>query len=94
MAEMKSGQKKRKKVTFSIQAAGARQVILMGDFNNWNPKTHPMKKGGGGIWNKTVMLAPGQYEYKFLVDGQWQEDPHNGNTCANCFGTMNNIIDL
>ena len=95
MADRKTSRKTpRKKVTFSVQAAGAHQVFLMGDFNNWDPKTHPMKKSGGGIWNKTVMLQPGKYEYKFLIDGEWQEDPQNGRACKNCYGTINSILDL
>lgn len=83
-----------KKVTFSLEAAEANEVVLTGDFNNWNPKTHPMKKQGNGMWNKTVMLSPGKYEYKFLVDGNWAEDPRNEQACANCFGTRNNVLDL
>ena len=79
---------------FSMDAAQAEEVILMGDFNNWNPKLHPMKSAGDGIWSKTVMLYPGKYEYKFLVDGDWKEDPRNDKTCPNCFGTQNNVLNL
>ena len=66
----------------------------MGDFNNWDPKKHLMKKDGNGVWNKAVILSPGSYEYKFLVDGQWKEDSQNDQTCLNCFGTYNNILNL
>lgn len=81
-------------MTFSLEAADAEEVLLMGDFNNWSPKKHPMQKDENGIWNKAVMLSSGHYEYKFLVDGQWREDPQNNRRCANCFGTFNNIIHL
>ncbi len=95
MAKVKSKKKiKRKKVTFSIDLSGAQEVILMGDFNNWNPKKHLMKKDGNGVWNKAVILPPGSYEYKFLVDGHWKEDPQNDQTCLNCFGTYNNILNM
>ena len=95
MAKVKSKKKiKRKKVTFSIDLSDAQEVILMGDFNNWDPKKHLMKKDGNGVWNKAVILPPGSYEYKFLVDGQWIEDPQNDQTCLNCFGTYNNILNL
>jgi len=95
MAKVKSKKKiKRKKVTFSIDLSGAQEVILMGDFNNWNPKKHLMKKDGNGVWNKAVILPPGSYEYKFLVDGHWKEDPQNDQTCLNCFGTYNNIFNM
>ncbi|MDY6973201.1 MAG: glycogen-binding domain-containing protein [Thermodesulfobacteriota bacterium] len=38
------------------------------------------------------MLYPERYEYRFLVDGQWYNDPQNDLTCPNCFGTQNNVI--
>ena len=85
---------KRRKVTFSLQAKEADRVVLVGDFNNWDPKVHPMKNAGDGMWSKTVMIPAGTYEYKFLVDGTWCLDPRNAQTCPNCFGTYNNICDL
>lgn len=95
MPKAKSKQKiKRRRWTFTLDAAEAKEVILMGDFNDWNPKSHPMKKNENGMWNKVVMLTPGDYEYKFLVDGQWREDPLNERVCPNRFGTYNNVINL
>ena len=83
---------KRRRVTLTLKAPKARKVILMGDFNKWNAKTHPMKGDEDGVWEKIVMLPPGRYEYKFLVDGQWWTDPKNEQTCYNCFGTQNSVI--
>ena len=85
---------KRRRITFSFEATAANEVILMGDFNNWNPKKHPMKNDGSGTWNKTVVISPGKYEYKFFVDGEWKKDPRNGQTCSNCFGTQNSVLNL
>lgn len=85
---------KRRKVKFSLEAAEAKEVILMGDFNDWNPEKHPMQSVGNGVWNKTVMLPVGTYEYKFLIDGDWKLDPQNNHICPNCFGSQNNIINL
>ncbi len=95
MSKVKTKQKiERRRVTFSLEAAKAGEVILMGDFNDWNLKKHPMKTDGNGVWNKTVIISPGKYEYKFLVDGQWKEDPQNDQTCPNCFGTQNSVLNL
>ena len=95
MSTVKSKNKnKRRKVTFSLDLSGAKEVILMGDFNNWSPKKHFMRQDGNGVWNKAVLLPPGSYQYKFLVDGQWREDPKNDQTCLNCFGSYNNILNL
>jgi 1,4-alpha-glucan branching enzyme len=90
---------KNNNVTFSFKSTEARKVILIGDFNNWNPQKHPMKKKWNemwwnGTWEKTVMLPPGQYEYKFLVDGEWTIDPQNIQTSQNDFGALNSILNL
>lgn len=93
MPKGKSKEKaKRRRVTLSLESPNAKEVSLMGDFNTWNAKTHLMKKDESGTWKKIVMLSPGKYEYKFLVDGEWQNDPGNQQTCLNCFGTHNNVI--
>ena len=95
MTKSKSKQNpKRRRITLSLEAPQAGQVHLMGDFNRWNAKFHSMKKDENGLWNKIVVLTPGRYEYKFLVDGQWQNDPRNVESCYNCFGTHNNILNV
>ena len=93
MSRIKSSQKSgRRRVIFSLESPDAKEVILMGDFNQWNPKKHPMEKYKNGVWKKTTMLFPGTYEYRFMVDGQWKNDPNNNQTRANQFGTKNNFI--
>ena len=93
MPRIKSNQRSgRRRVIFSLESPDAKEVILMGDFNQWNPKKHPMKKNKNGVWNKTTMLFPGTYEYRFLVDGKWKNDPNNNQTRTNRFGTNNNFI--
>jgi 1,4-alpha-glucan branching enzyme len=93
MSAKKSESKlKRRKVTFSLASPDAKEVILMGDFNQWNPKRHPMKKDNNGVWEKTTMLFPGRYEYRFLVDNRWENDSKNKQSCFNSFGSKNNFI--
>lgn len=95
MSKDKSKQKiKNRRVTFSLEAVEANEVVLTGNFNGWSLKKHRMKKDERGMWNKTVMLSPGIYEYKFLVDGHWTEDPRNHRLCPNCFGTQNSVLEL
>jgi len=84
----------RKKIDFLLQAPHADKVFLAGDFNQWNSKKHPMKKGKAGVWEKTLMLAPGIYEYKYMVDGCWQEDIINQQNCLNPFGTYNQRLTV
>ena len=83
---------RRKKITFSMEAVGAKEVHLVGEFNDWKSRAHPMKNDGNGIWVKQLQLPEGNFEYKFLVDDQWVADPQNERACPNCFGTLNNIV--
>jgi len=85
---------KRRKVTLYFDAPGARNVALVGTFNDWDPKRHPMHHSGGGRWNKSLFLPPGEYEYKFWIDGRWQEDPRNAQTVSNPYGTKNSRLSV
>src|SRR5512140_3445884 len=64
-----------KPVNFACWAPGARQVSLIGDFNDWQPTATPMKKQPDGAWTVQVSLSHGHHRYLFLVDDQAQLDP-------------------
>jgi 1,4-alpha-glucan branching enzyme len=85
---------KNRQVQFEYNIEGAASVFLLGDFNDWNQKKHEMKKNDDGIYRKTLVLSPGTYEYKFLVDGQWKSDPLKELAPMNSFRTMNNVIHV
>ena len=57
----------------------ATRVILSGNFNNWNEAELEMDKTSQG-WQLWYVLGPGNYEYKFIVDGKWMTDPVNPNS--------------
>jgi 1,4-alpha-glucan branching enzyme len=82
----------KRKITFMLNDDHAMQVAVAGDFNNWSPTSHLMKKNIKGVWEKSVFLETGRYEYKFLVDGEWQSDPKNSQLSRNSFGTTNNVL--
>jgi 5'-AMP-activated protein kinase regulatory beta subunit len=82
----------RRRISFALKAPDAQLVALVGNFNGWNPKKHPMAKNNKGTWQKTILLEPGTYEYKFWVDEQWIIDNCNDYRCPNTFGTLNNLI--
>ena len=90
--QTKKTQKRR--ITFKLEASEAKEAILAGDFNSWDAKKHRMRRDDKGRWTKIVTLAPGRYEYKFLVDGQWQNDPSNDQMVPNSFGTLNNTLTV
>lgn len=54
----------------------AENVYVAGNFNLWNEKELAMQKTASG-WQLPYVLAAGNYEYKFIVDGNWITDPVN-----------------
>ena len=84
-----------KSVTFSIHAEKGKTVYVAGEFNKWNPTSKKMAyKARSGIYSATLKLAPGTYQYKFVIDGTWCADPANANAVPNTQGTFNSVIDV
>ena len=83
-----------KKATFKYMAPEAQCVLLAGDFNAWKPESHPLKRTSNGLWKINLSLSPGRYEYRFLVDGQWYNDPDCKSYAPNPFGGDNCVINL
>ena len=54
----------------------AKQVVLSGSFNGWRKDELFMKKTAIG-WELPYTLGAGNYQYKFIVDGNWILDPAN-----------------
>lgn len=65
-------------VTFMLEAPQARQVLLAGEMTDWDKHKQAMARGADGIWRLRLDLAPGQWLYKFVVDGRWVHDPATG----------------
>ena len=84
-----AGKDKPKKVQFELLALDAQKVHLAGNFNNWNASANVMKKDKKGIWKAVLSLRPGRYEYRFLVDGNWENDPACCDCVPNEFGSQN-----
>ena len=82
------------KVTFALPEPNAKQVALCGEFNNWSPDATPMQLQEDGHWETTIALAPGRYEYKFVVDGQWLPDPLAHENVWNQHGTLNSVVEV
>jgi 1,4-alpha-glucan branching enzyme len=81
-------------VVFAAKFENAGEVLVAGDFNNWNPVS-PMKANARpGLWTMKLPLRPGRYRYRFVVDGKWMTDPHNQYVEANQFGELNNVIEV
>lgn len=83
---------KKSRVTFTYRAEPGSSVYLAGSFNNWDPDAKPMvDKKKVGVYSASVMLAPGSYEYKFVIDGTWCADPECSDWVQNDHGTLNSV---
>ena len=69
-------------------------VYLAGSFNKWDPQGLKMvDKDGNGLYSVSVTLAPGIYEYKFVINGVWTLDPDpDRDWTQNGLGTLNSVL--
>jgi serine protease AprX len=83
----------RDRVKFTYHNDAAASVALVGDFNQWNSFAHAFTKQSSGLWEVEIPIRPGEYQYKFLVNGmKWVEDPSNGLKATNDFGGLNSLL--
>jgi chromosome partitioning protein len=82
-------------IILSLTAPEAKEVYLAGDFNQWRiDNKSRMELGDGGKWMKRLQLKPGNYRYRFVVDGQWRQDPENPRYEVNPFGSMDSLLEV
>ena len=83
-----------KKETFQLIDPNAEEVLLLGDFTNWEEDPILLKHERDGIWKATVPLGPGAHEYRFIVDGQWRDDIKCSHRWPNPFGGENCVREV
>jgi len=84
-------------VTFSTPAAPqAASVHLVGDFNQWDPTAHAMKRRKDGSWSITLRLPQGDsYQFLYLIDGDhWMADEAPDARVGNPYGSDNAVVQL
>lgn len=79
-------------VTFTFKAPDAATVFLSGNFNGWSPTGDKMTKGEDGVWSVTIKLKPNTYQYKFVVDGKWIQDPEVAASADDGNGGKNSVL--
>ena len=85
----------------SCVAPGAKEVFLVGTFNEWKPGLRPMRRRSDGKWLAELNLPPGRYEFKFVVDGHWCYEPGFPDQAGlgeglvlNSLGTSNRVLEV
>ena len=83
------------RVTFELPSeVNANTVALCGEFNDWDPTQHPMKRRKDGSFSLTISLKPGdEYRFRYLVDGErWENDWEADKYLPNEFGTEDSVV--
>jgi chromosome partitioning protein len=74
----------------------ANDVRIAGDFNGWVPdkgvRSLIESEGQTRIWTKILRLAPGTYQYRYVVDGEWRADPDNPEIVSSVVGGRNSVL--
>lgn len=86
---------KERQIVFSLKAANDAVVKIAGDFTDWKPKKLKLaKRRSGALWQTSIKLRPGSYQYKYLVNDRWIPDPTNKKIVDNGLGTANSLITV
>ena len=89
----KDGKAALKSVTFTVHAEADQNVRLAGSFTDWETKAKKMTfKKRKGVYTATVKLAPGEYQYKFIIGDKWATDDQNTEFVPNDKGTFNSKL--
>jgi len=85
------------KVSFrfdAAEAAEAKTVQLLGDFNNWNESAEPMTALKTKDFTATLELETRKaYQFRYLINGSvWKNDPQADYFAANSFGEENSVV--
>jgi predicted esterase len=78
---------------FSYYSPGAKEIFLAGDFNGWKGRETPLIKGKDDVWRTVLRLGPNRsYDYKYIVNGNWVNDPNNRDLNPDIAGGANSVI--
>jgi len=85
-----------REVVVRFRDAAAAEVRIAGDFNGWIPDRGVSSlvedEDGRRVWTKVLKLAPGTYQYRYVVDGEWRADPDNPRFVAGPVGGRNSLL--
>jgi hypothetical protein len=90
----RAAQEKPVAVQFVLDAAAAKSVALVGDFNAWDGSATPLvRDSASGAWSVVAAVPPGRHVYAFLVDGKvWTLDPRAPKAKDSDYGTEQSVV--
>lgn len=63
-------------VGFRVWAPNAHSVSVVGDFNGWSNGSNPLSSESNGYWSTDVFGATIGQQYKYVINGNWKNDPY------------------
>jgi 1,4-alpha-glucan branching enzyme len=79
------------RLTFALPVAGP--VSVVGEFNDWDPAAHPMKRRSNGLRSVVLTLPPGRYSFRYLAEGgSFFDDPEADAVEPNGFGETHSVV--
>lgn len=83
-----------RRIAIVAKALEAKDVRVTGDFTQWALTGIPLSHDGNGRWRTVLPLAPGEYQYRLLVDGEWRDHAEATERVANPFGSENCVLKI
>jgi len=90
---VEKSRKKRVNLIFNPKGKNYKKVQLAGEMNGWNPSA-TFLKFNDSIWQTELLLNPGEYQYKIVVDDNWILDPANPDSVDNNIGGYNSLLTV
>ena len=82
------------RVTFSLpREVDAEAATICGDFNDWSPTKHPLRRYKDGHFGVAITLPSGEYRYRYLLDGvRWENDWEADGYVRNAYGGEDSLV--
>ena len=93
-AAVKSERSSLKKIQLVTHMDDVHEVVVTGDFTGWSEDGIRLAEEEEGVWETTLQLAPGEYQYRLRVDGEWRDHPEAERRVRNPYGSENCVLTV
>lgn len=83
-----------REVVLNYDSMAGKDVKIAGDFNDWIPDKDVETRIVDNNLVKIFQVGPGAYQYRIVVDGNWQHDPNNPEEVENHLGGTNSVLQV
>lgn len=84
----------RQRVVLTFSGFVGMDLRIAGDFNDWVPDRGVETRTEGELIYKVLVVPPGTYQYRLVIEGDWYEDPTNPERVANYTGGFNSVLQV